>query len=119
MAGLGKSKVSMPSLFSSAFSFPGKFVICLGSSNGVIFFGDGPYRFLASNIDISKSLVYTPLILNLFSTERVSYQGGPSTDYFIGVKGISINEKPVALNKTLLFINKQGHGGRDEIRIEH
>ncbi|KAK8491716.1 hypothetical protein V6N13_023951 [Hibiscus sabdariffa] len=111
MAGLGRSKVSMPSLFSSAFSFPRKFAVCLGSSNGVIFFGDGPYSFLPFNIDISKSLIYTPLILNPVSTAPASFEGDPSSDYFIGVTGISINEKPVALNKTLLSINKEGHGG--------
>ncbi|KAK8992857.1 hypothetical protein V6N11_048925 [Hibiscus sabdariffa] len=111
MAGLGRSNVSMSSLFSSAFSFPRKFAVCLGSSNGVLFFGDGPYGLLAFNMDISKSLVYTPLILNPVSTGRLSSEGDPSSDYFIGVTGISINEKPVALNKTLLSIDKQGHGG--------
>ncbi|GMI78087.1 secreted aspartic protease 2 [Hibiscus trionum] len=111
MAGLGRSKISMPSQFSAAFSFPRKFAICLGSSNGVLFFGDGPYSFLALNIDISKSLIYTPLILNPVSTAPASFSGDPSSDYFIGVTGISINEKPVALNKTLLSINKEGHGG--------
>ncbi|KAK8491712.1 hypothetical protein V6N13_023955 [Hibiscus sabdariffa] len=113
MAGLGRSNVSMPSLFSSAFSFPRKFTVCLGSFNGVIFFGDGPYNFLSFNMDISKSLIYTPLILNPVSigSGRVSFEGDPSPDYFIGVTGISINEKPVALNKTLLSIDKQGNGG--------
>ncbi|GMI78081.1 secreted aspartic protease 2 [Hibiscus trionum] len=111
VAGLGRSKISMPSQFSSAFSFPRKFAVCLGSSHGVIFFGDGPYSFLPFNIDISKSLIYTPLILNPVSTAPVSFNNDPSTDYFIGVTGISINEKPVSLNKTLLSINKHGHGG--------
>ncbi|KAE8674096.1 hypothetical protein F3Y22_tig00111769pilonHSYRG00387 [Hibiscus syriacus] len=41
----------------------------------------------------------------------VSVQGEPSADYFIGVTGIAVNEKPVALNKTLLSINKEGNGG--------
>ncbi|KAK8624980.1 hypothetical protein V6N13_089864 [Hibiscus sabdariffa] len=111
MAGLGRSKVSMPSLFSFALSFPRKFAVCLGSSNGVRFFVDGPYNFLAFNTDISKSLVYTPLVLNLVSTRsgRVSFEGDPPfSRLFIGVTSISINE---ALNKTLLSIDKQGHGG--------
>ncbi|KAE8680805.1 2-hydroxyisoflavanone dehydratase-like [Hibiscus syriacus] len=111
VAGLGRTKISMPSQFSVAFSFPRKFAICLGAPNGVIFFGDGPYTFLGRNIDISKSLMYTPLILNPVSTAPAYFEGDPSSDYFIGVRGISISEKPVALNKTLLSINKEGHGG--------
>ncbi|GMI93827.1 secreted aspartic protease 2 [Hibiscus trionum] len=111
VAGLGRTKISMPSQFSAAFSFPRKFAVCLSSSNGVIFFGDGPYTFLPSNTDISKSLVYTPLILNPVKTSGVSSPGEPSSDYYIGVTGIAVNQKPVALNKTLLSINKQGNGG--------
>ncbi|GMN70904.1 hypothetical protein TIFTF001_054010, partial [Ficus carica] len=68
IAGLGRNKVSIPSLFSSAFSFPRKFALCLSSSTnpdaaGVVFLGDGPYVFLPG-IDMSQSLTYTPLILN-------------------------------------------------------
>ncbi|KAE8674083.1 2-hydroxyisoflavanone dehydratase-like [Hibiscus syriacus] len=111
VAGLGRTKVSMPSQFSAAFSFPRKFAVCLGSSSGVVFFGDGPYSFLPSVTDISKSLSYTPLILNPVSTAPSSFEGEPSSDYFIGVTGISVNGKLVALNKTLLSINKEGHGG--------
>ncbi|CBI26189.3 unnamed protein product, partial [Vitis vinifera] len=47
MAGLGRSRVALPSQFSSAFSFNRKFSICLSSSTkstGVVFFGDGPYH---------------------------------------------------------------------------
>ncbi|KAK9030760.1 hypothetical protein V6N11_032172 [Hibiscus sabdariffa] len=111
VAGLGRTKISMPSQFSAAFSFPRKFAVCLSSSNGVVFFGDGPYTFLPSNIDISKSLVYTPLILNPAKTVGVASKGEPSSDYYIGVTGITVSEKPVALNKTLLSVNKQGYGG--------
>jgi hypothetical protein len=32
-------------------------------SNGVLFFGDGPYVFLP-RIDVSKFLIFTPLIEN-------------------------------------------------------
>ncbi|MQL41723.1 hypothetical protein EI012_27875, partial [Escherichia coli] len=63
MAGLGRTKVSLPSQFSSAFSFHRKFAICLSSStgtDGVIFFGDGPYNL---NMDVSKVLTFTPLII--------------------------------------------------------
>ncbi|MFQ6644861.1 hypothetical protein Gotur_020198 [Gossypium turneri] len=113
MAGLGRTKISMPSQFAAAFSFPRKFAVCLSSSsgsNGVVIFGDGPYNLLP-DIDVSKSLMYTPLILNPVSTSSASFQGDPSADYFIGVNGITINTKPVSFNKTLLSINKEGQGG--------
>ncbi|KAE8705146.1 Eukaryotic aspartyl protease family protein isoform 2 [Hibiscus syriacus] len=111
VAGLGRTKISMTSQFFAAFSFPRKFAVCLSSSNGVVFFGDGPYTFLPFNTDVSKSLIYTPLILNPVNTAAVSVQGEPSADYFIGVTGIAVNEKPVALNKTLLSISKERNGG--------
>ncbi|CAK7349810.1 unnamed protein product [Dovyalis caffra] len=115
MAGLGRNKVSLPSQFSAAFSFHKKFAICLSSSNqangGSIFFGNGPYFMLPNNIDISKSLTYTPLIINPVST-AINYNAGePSSEYFIGVKSIKINGNPVKLNSTLLSINKEGYGG--------
>ncbi|GFZ08825.1 eukaryotic aspartyl protease family protein [Actinidia rufa] len=113
MAGLGRTRISLPSQFSSSFSFPRKFAICLTSStrsNGVVFFGDGPYFFLP-NIDASESLIYTPLILNPVSTAAVFSQGDASSDYFIGVKSIKINEKRVNINTTLLSIDSEGVGG--------
>ncbi|XVF60420.1 hypothetical protein PTKIN_Ptkin08bG0044400 [Pterospermum kingtungense] len=114
IAGLGRTKISMSSQFAAAFSFHRKFAVCLSSSsssNGVIFFGDGPYTFLPNNMEISKSLIYTPLILNPVSTSPAFFEGEPSSDYFIGVKGIKINGKAVRLNTTLLSINKEGRGG--------
>ncbi|EEF45328.1 probable aspartic proteinase GIP2 [Ricinus communis] len=112
MAGLGRTKISLPSQFSAAFSFDRKFAICLTSSNakGIVFFGDGPYVFLP-NIDVSKSLIYTPLILNPVSTASAFFKGDPSSEYFIGVKSIKINGKAVPLNTSLLFIDKEGVGG--------
>ncbi|WRX22076.1 Xylanase inhibitor [Theobroma cacao] len=114
MAGLGRTKISMSSQFAAAFSFHRKFAVCLSSSsssNGVVFFGGGPYAFLPNNIDISKSLIDTPLILNPVSTAPAYFEVDPSSDYFIGVKGITINGKAVQLNEPLLAINKEGHGG--------
>jgi hypothetical protein len=77
MAGLGRTEISLPSQFSAAFRFSRKFAICLSSStrdNGVIFFGGGSYVMLP-NIDVSKSLIYTPLIFNPMSTAS-TYQLG-------------------------------------------
>ncbi|GJZ24465.1 basic 7S globulin-like protein [Tanacetum coccineum] len=113
MAGLGRTKISMPSQFSAAFSFPRIFAICLsGSTNspGVVFFGPGPYRFLL-NTEASSNLIYTPLFINPVSTASAYTQGDASTEYFIGVKSIKINEKEVPVNKTLLTINREGFGG--------
>ncbi|GAV60914.1 hypothetical protein CFOL_v3_04442 [Cephalotus follicularis] len=113
MAGLGRTNISLPSQFSSAFSFHRKFAICLSSStrsNGVVFFGDGPYVLLP-NFDASTYLIYTPLILNHVSTASSYFLGDPSTDYFIGVKSLKINGNNVPLNASLLSINKQGIGG--------
>ncbi|KAJ6351823.1 hypothetical protein OIU78_007668 [Salix suchowensis] len=97
MAGFGRTKISLPSQFSAAFSFDRKFAICLTSSSsnakGVVFFGDGPYVLLPG-IDVSRSLIYsTPLILNPVSTASAYFTGEPSSDYFIGVKSIKINGK--------------------------
>ncbi|QCE07583.1 hypothetical protein DEO72_LG9g2603 [Vigna unguiculata] len=114
MAGLGRTKVSFPSQFASAFSFPRKFAICLSSStmtDGVMFFGDGPYNFGYLNEDLSKVLTFTPLITNPVSTAPSSFMGEPSAEYFIGVKSIRISEKDVPLNKTLLSIDRNGVGG--------
>lgn len=114
MAGLGRTKISLPSQFSAAFSFPRKFAICLTSSNakGVVIFGDGPYVLLPRADDLSQSLIYTPLILNPVSTASGYFEGEPSTDYFIGVKSIKINGKAVPLNTSLLSIDRiQGTGG--------
>ncbi|KAL5541661.1 hypothetical protein UlMin_009371 [Ulmus minor] len=113
IAGLGRLKIGLPSQLASAFSFHRKFAICLSSStssNGVIFFGDGPYNLLPNN-DVSKSLIYTPLILNPVSTAGASFQGDPSADYFIQVQSIKINDKLVPLNASLLKINSEGNGG--------
>ncbi|KAK4273135.1 hypothetical protein QN277_021591 [Acacia crassicarpa] len=111
MAGLGRTKMAFPSQFASAFSFHRKFAICLTSgSKGVAFFGDGPYVFLP-NVH-AESLTYTPLILNPVSTAPAFTQGQPSSEYFIGVKSIKIDQKVVPnINTTLLSINKEGFGG--------
>ncbi|KAG4908380.1 hypothetical protein AAZX31_20G196300 [Glycine max] len=114
MAGLGRTKVSLPSQFASAFSFHRKFAICLSSStmtNGVMFFGDGPYNFGYLNSDLSKVLTFTPLISNPVSTAPSYFQGEPSVEYFIGVKSIKVSDKNVALNTTLLSIDRNGIGG--------
>ncbi|GFP82008.1 basic 7s globulin [Phtheirospermum japonicum] len=113
LAGLGRARIGFPSQFAAAFSFRRRFAVCLSSStssDGVIFFGDGPYRFLPG-IDASASLIYTPLYVNPVSTAATFSQGEASTEYFIGVNTIRINNNPITINNTLLTIDSQGNGG--------
>ncbi|GLT52730.1 hypothetical protein SLA2020_260520 [Shorea laevis] len=113
MAGLGRTRIGLPSQFAAAFSLNRKFAICLSSSTtamGVVFFGDGPYVFLP-RIDVSQSLQYTPLFINPVSTASAFTQGEPSAEYFIGVKSIQINDTTVSINTKLLSIDKNGVGG--------
>ncbi|KAK7270263.1 hypothetical protein RIF29_23276 [Crotalaria pallida] len=117
MAGLGRTKISLPSQFASAFSFHRKFAFCFSASDGVVFFGDSPYVFRGNgqgvpSVDASKLLTFTPLITNPVSTASASSQGEPSSEYFIGVKSIKIDNKIVQINSSLLSIDSNnGVGG--------
>ncbi|KAK3021325.1 hypothetical protein RJ639_047068 [Escallonia herrerae] len=89
MAGLGRSRISLPSQFSASFSFPRKFAVCLTSgrnASGTVFFGDGPYVLLP-DVDASSLLTYTPLFIN------PEVGGVASSDYFVGVKYVNVNKK--------------------------
>ncbi|KAI8566204.1 hypothetical protein RHMOL_Rhmol02G0021700 [Rhododendron molle] len=114
MAGLGRTKISLPSQFSSHFSFNKTFALCLTGSargTGVVFFGSGPYHFL-QNTDASTNLIYTPLLLNPASTAAAYSKPEPSSDYFIGVTSIKINLATVPnIDASLLAINREGNGG--------
>ncbi|KAK1380124.1 Peptidase A1 domain-containing protein [Heracleum sosnowskyi] len=83
-----------------------KFGVCLSStsSNGAIFLGE---------FDSSTApLTYTPLLVNPVSTAGISTEGEASSDYFIGVKSININEKAIKIKASLLEINAtDGYGG--------
>ncbi|XP_057547736.1 probable aspartic proteinase GIP2 [Amaranthus tricolor] len=109
IAGFGRSKISVPSQFSSAFSFVKRFYLCLSSSpNGVAFFGYGPDELVPGS---GVTFSFTPLLINPVSTAGSSFAGEKSAEYFIGVRSIKINQKEVPINKNLLSINKQGIGG--------
>lgn len=115
VAALGRFNYSLPFQLSRAFSSPAVFAVCLPSSvagNGVVFFNSaGPY-YLLPGIDVSKSLIYTPLLLNPYVGTVIQSYRYPSSEYFIGVSSIKINRKSVALNQTLLKINEEnGFGG--------
>lgn len=107
LAALGGSNYSLPAQVSTALSSPRCFALCLTSQrsrSGVAVFGSrGPYVF-SSDIDLSGSLVYTPLLLNPLSTTVITYPW-PSDEYFIGLTSIKVNGKTVALNQTLLRID--------------
>ncbi|CAI9107885.1 OLC1v1007362C1 [Oldenlandia corymbosa var. corymbosa] len=114
VAALGRFNFSFPGQVSRAFSSPFVFAICAPSTtsaNGVAIYNSfGPYLFLPG-IDLSKSLSYTPLLLNPIDTTIITYVR-PSNEYFIGLTGIRVNGKPIPINQTLLTINQTtGFGG--------
>ncbi|XP_072979699.1 probable aspartic proteinase GIP2 [Typha angustifolia] len=117
MASLSRAKLALPNQLADIFKFDHKFAMCLpsstsASSQGVIFFGSRrtPYVF-QPGVDASKSLIYTPLLINPVSTAGSFFQGEKSYEYFIGVTSIKVNGKAVPLNSTLLSISKDGNGG--------
>ncbi|CAM8890523.1 unnamed protein product [Rhodiola kirilowii] len=105
MAGLGRGRMGIPSLLTAELSLKRRFSVCLGSK-GVVLIGD-----VKADLSQSLSLTYTPLILNPVFTAGIRYIGDPSTDYYIGVKSININNRAVKLNSTLLKISSDGIGG--------
>ncbi|KAL8092712.1 putative aspartic proteinase GIP2 [Apium graveolens] len=101
-AGLGRTRVSLSSQLAARSSFKRQFAMCLPSStssNGVIIFGDVPYKFLP-NVDASKILAFTPILTHP--------SGDLSAEYFIGVKKIKINGKVVPIATALLTIQNGG-----------
>ncbi|PRQ42129.1 putative aspartic peptidase A1 family, xylanase inhibitor [Rosa chinensis] len=87
IAGMGHSRISLPSQLASQFGIPPKIAICLASGsgqNGVIFFGEGPYMMLPG-IDVSRQLTYAPLSI------------GQQGEYLINVQSIQINNNIVPL----------------------
>lgn len=114
LAALGRSDYSLPVQVSTAFSSPRYFALCLSGSSsdpGVVFLGtSGPY-YLNSKTDLSKSLIYTPLILNPIGSTVITYDHKQSDEYFVGLTAIKVNGKPVQLNASLLTVDENGTGG--------
>ncbi|XP_062179561.1 probable aspartic proteinase GIP2 [Phragmites australis] len=112
MASLSRARFALPTQLAATFRFSRKFALCLppGGAAGVVIFGDAPYVF-QPGVDLSNSLIYTPLLVNPVSTAGVSTKGDKSDEYFIGVTGIKVNGRAVPLNATLLAIDKKGVGG--------
>ncbi|CAI9785659.1 unnamed protein product [Fraxinus pennsylvanica] len=114
LAALGRFNYSLPAQLSRAFSSPQIFAVCLpGSSkaDGVALFNSpGPYYF-SPGVDLSKSLIYTPLLQGPRGADTQIYYWYKSPDYYVGLTSIKVNEKVVPLNKTLLAIDDLGYGG--------
>ncbi|XP_074265935.1 gamma conglutin 1-like [Silene latifolia] len=101
VAGLAQGSIALHNQLASRVGFKPIFTLCIpstSSGNGLIFFGsNGPYIF--SGVDASKNLVYTPIIID------------PFRQYYIHVKSISVDRKPVPINKSLLSVSNIGTGG--------
>ncbi|KAI4364395.1 hypothetical protein MLD38_020491 [Melastoma candidum] len=105
--GLGKTNISTVTQFASTFQLQRKFSVCLSSSlrsDGQLVIGDRPQHSI-------KSMTYTPLITNPVSTASAFFPGESSAEYFIGLKAIRVNGKPVQIDKSLLQIKDDGQGG--------
>ncbi|XP_042482789.1 probable aspartic proteinase GIP2 [Macadamia integrifolia] len=114
MLGLARTETALHKQITSSFKIAHKFALCMPSSTtamGVMFFGNGPYAFLPNHVDLSKSLMYTPLLINPVSTAPVYTQGEPSDEYFIGVKSIKIDGTAIPMKTSLLSFDKDGYGG--------
>ncbi|KAL6142661.1 hypothetical protein ACLB2K_060938 [Fragaria x ananassa] len=87
IAGMGHSRISLPSQLASHFGIPPKIAFCLASGsgqNGVIFFGEGTYMMLPGT-DMSRQLMYAPLFI------------GQQGEYMMNVQSIQINNVVVPL----------------------
>lgn len=92
MLGLGKSRIALPSQLASKFGLQRKFATCLSSSDGLILFGHEPGYDSIFGTEISRSLMYTPLVTSPDGS-------GSSQDYSINVKSIKINGKRLSLRQ--------------------
>ncbi|XP_004247154.1 probable aspartic proteinase GIP1 [Solanum lycopersicum] len=103
LAGLGRSRFSLTTQVSTSLSSTRTFALCLSgspSAPGVAFFGStGPYYFLPE-IDLSKTLRYTPFIPNPVQS-----------NYFINLTSIKVNGVTVQLNhNNISALDQQGFG---------
>ncbi|MED6131724.1 hypothetical protein PIB30_012427 [Stylosanthes scabra] len=120
LASLSRYNLSIPNQISSALSVTNTFAVCFpgsSKSTGVAFFGSkGPYYAFSENskIDLSKSLIYTPLVVNPdgIGDYVISYPyNPPSYEYFINLTSVRINGQNVPINASLLRIDHDNFFG--------
>uniref|UniRef100_A0A164TFG6 Peptidase A1 domain-containing protein n=1 Tax=Daucus carota subsp. sativus TaxID=79200 RepID=A0A164TFG6_DAUCS len=115
MTGLANYTISLPRQMSTLFKLPHKFALCLPTKSdktpGHMFIGGGPYMFPPYSKDIAKELIITPLVINPQSTAPLYAVGESSKEFFINVKSIVVDGKPVEFNSSLLSFDEEGAGG--------
>lgn len=89
MVGLGRTRVALPSQVSGALGSQWQFSLCLSSSDGVVLYEDYPRYGSVFGSEISKSLIYTPLLRG---------EGDSQHEYFINLKSMRIGGKRLSLN---------------------
>ncbi|CAM8988279.1 unnamed protein product [Rhodiola kirilowii] len=117
MAFLDGSRNGLPNQLSSVIGsrLARKFALCLPSTpntRGAILFGNPPYIFhqqinKSNRKDLSTEFTYTNLIINPDSPESFK-RGVTSTEYFVSLKSILVDKKPIAINSTLLTLSSGG-----------
>ncbi|KAL0457270.1 UNVERIFIED_CONTAM: putative aspartic proteinase GIP2 [Sesamum latifolium] len=103
MLGLARTDISFHKQAANRFNLPDKFSLCPPSSGiGKLTVGDSPF---------SGSLKTTPLIINPVSTYPIYVTGEPSDEYFIDVRSIRVDGKPLAVKNSYFSIDENGVGG--------
>lgn len=115
MTGLMNTTTSLHAQLSTQFKIPHKFALCLPSASdfilGHMFIGGRPYTFPPYYKDIGRELITAKLVKYPVSTAIFFTIGDPLDKYYIDVKSISVDHKPVSFNASLLSIDKEGTGG--------
>ncbi|KAL2229861.1 basic 7S globulin 2 [Sesamum indicum] len=103
MLGLARTDISFHKQAAHRFNLPDKFSLCLPSSGiGKLSVGVSPF---------SGSLKTTPLIINPVSTYPIYVTGEPSDEYFIDVRSIRVEGKPLSVKNSYFSIDENGVGG--------
>ncbi|KAK4425724.1 putative aspartic proteinase GIP2 [Sesamum alatum] len=103
MLGLARTNISFHKQVVSRFNLPDKFSLCLPSS-GIGKLSVGPSVF-------PGSLQTTPLIINPVGTYPIFETGEPSDEYFIDVRSIRVDGKPLSVKNSYFSIDENGVGG--------
>lgn len=106
LVSFSRAPLAIPSQLTESTGLKKQFGICLPSGEsapGVAFMGTGPFFVLPPpGRNLNDLLQFTPLIQK---------PGGTSFGYFIGVKGITINQTSVKFPTQMLEFDSYGNGG--------